>query len=166
MGSRAGAAAGLSLMKGLVYTMLVTALAACSGSEPTNGASAEAPSQTPETSSRIPPKIAKACTDVDVAVSCAVYVDENPEMTEAVLALRLEFLRRELPKAKLDVHRQRRWHERAEDRYHRCRAVADENKDCIAEAYDLQNADYWFGAAHDYFVQVQSAIQETREGSI
>ena len=89
-------AAGPSLMKGLVYASLITALAACSGSKPTTGQSAEAPSQTPETSYRIPPKIAKACTDVDVAVSCAVYVDEHPEMKEAVLALRLEFLRREL----------------------------------------------------------------------
>jgi hypothetical protein len=159
-------AAGLSLMKGLVYASIVTALAACSGSEPTTGASAEAPSQTPETSYRIPPRIAKACTDVDVAVPCAVYVGEHPEMKEAVLDLRLEFLRRELPKAKLDIHRQRRWHERAEDRYHRCRAVADENEDCLTEAYDLQNADYWFAAAHDYLAQVQSAIQETREGNI
>ena len=158
--------AGLSLMKGLVYASLVTALAACSGSEPPTGGSAEEPSQTPETSYRIPPRIAKACTDVDVAVSCAVYVDEHPEMKEAVLALRREFLRRELPKAKLDVHKQRRWHGRAEDRYHRCRAAADENEDCITEVYDLQNADYWFGAARDYLAQVQSAIQETREGHI
>jgi hypothetical protein len=164
--SRLPGPAGLSLMKGLVYASLVTGLAACSGSEPTTGGSAEAPSQTPETSSRIPPRIAKACTDVDVAVSCAVYVDEHPEMKEAVLALRLEFLRRELPKAKLDILRQRRWHERAEDRYHRCRAVAHENEDCIAEAYDIQNADYWFAAARDYLAQVQSAIQETREGHI
>jgi hypothetical protein len=146
--------AELSLLKGLVYASLVTALAACSGSEPTTGGSAEAPSQTPATSYRIPPKIAKACTDVDVAVSCAVYVDEYPEMKEAVLALRLEFLRRELPKAKLDIQRQRRWHERAEDRYHRCMLVADENEDCMAEAYDLHNADYWFAAAHDYLAQV------------
>ena len=164
--ARVPGAAGPSLMKGLVYASLITALAACSGSKPTTGRSAEAPSQTPETSYRIPPKIAKACTDVDVAVSCAVYVDEHPEMKEAVLALRLEFLRRELPKAKQDIHRQRRWQERAEDRYHRCRAVADENEDCSHEAYDLQNANYWFGAAHDYFAQVQSAIQETSEGNI
>jgi hypothetical protein len=158
--------AGPSLLKGLVYASLVTALAACSGSDPTTGGSAEAPSQTLETSYGIPPRIAKACTDVDVAVSCAAYVDEYPEMKEAVLALRLEFLRRELPKAKLDIQRQRRWHERAEDRYHRCMLVADENEDCMAEAYDLQNADYWFAAAHDYLAQVQSAIQETREGNI
>jgi hypothetical protein len=157
---------GLSLMKGLAYASLVTALAACSGSEPTTGASAEAPSQTPETSFRIPPGIAKACTHVEVAVSCAVYVDEHPEMKEAVLALRLDFLRRELPRAKLDIDRQRRWHERAEDRYHRCRAAAGENEDCTTEAYDLQNADYWFGAARDYLAQVQSAIQETREEHI
>jgi hypothetical protein len=155
-----------SLLKGLVYASLVTALAACSGSEPTTGASAEAPSQTPETSYRIPPRIAKACTDVDVADSCAVYVDEYPEMQEAVLALRLDFLRRELPMARLDIQRQRRWHERAEDRYHRCMLVADENEDCMAEAYDLQNADYWLAAARDYLAQVQSAIQKTREGSI
>jgi hypothetical protein len=44
--------------------------------------------------------------------------------------------------------------------------VADENEDCMAEAYDLHNADYWFAAAHDYLAQVQSAIQETREGNI
>lgn len=159
-------AAGLSLMKGLVYAVLVTAMAACSGSEPITGASPDSSSPTPEISDPVPPRIAKACTYVDVDIFCAVYVNEHPEMQEAVLALRLEHLRRERLKAKLDIYRMRRWQERAENHYHRCRAVADENEDCIGEAGDLENADYWFGAAHDYLVQIQSAIQETREGSI
>jgi hypothetical protein len=149
-----------------VYTVLLTAMAACSGSEPITGTSADSSSPTPETSNQFPPRIAKACTSVNVAVNCAVYVNEHPEMKEAVLALRLEFLRRERLKAKLDIDRQRRWHERAENRYQRCRAVADENEDCIHEAYDLQNADYWFAAARNYLAQVQSTIQETREGHI